>query len=48
MFTGNPANPATAAPTAPIREFATAEDAARAGLAPGTKITVGGKPGTWK
>lgn len=31
-----------------IPEFATEAEAAKAGLKPGTKIKIGGRPGTWK
>lgn len=31
-----------------VREFATEADAAAAGLAPGTRVKIGGKTGTWK
>lgn len=40
------AGPANA--PAQIPEFATEADAAKAGLKPGTKIKIGGRPGTWQ
>lgn len=40
------ATPPTA--SAKIPEFATEADAAKAGLKPGTKIKIGGRPGTWQ
>lgn len=36
------------APAASVQEFATEADAAKAGLKPGTKIKINGRPGTWQ
>jgi hypothetical protein len=45
--------PAAVGPTSPsgagtVREFNTEAEAAAAGLAPGTRVKIGGKTGTWK
>jgi hypothetical protein len=47
-WTQTAAAPAASPPAAKIREFATPEEAMKAGLKPGDRVMVGGRAATWK